>query len=179
MKEIYIVVSQTGSIVSKILKKITGARYNHVSVSLSEDLDIMYSFARKYTYIPFWGAFVKEGAGFGAFKRFKDTEVVVTRLRVPSDSYNCIKEALEEMYKHKESYHYNYLGLFMAGFGKSVRQERCYYCSEFIRELLIQFDIADKNKFEVITQPIHFIFLPMCDVIYQGKLINYSSAVKA
>ena len=59
-KQLYIVISQTGTLLSRILKYITGAEYNHASISLSRDLDKMYSFGRRHPYYPFWGGFVIE-----------------------------------------------------------------------------------------------------------------------
>lgn len=40
-KQLYIVISQTGTLLSRILKQITGAEYNHASISLSRDLERM------------------------------------------------------------------------------------------------------------------------------------------
>ena len=40
-KQIFIVISQTGTVLSRILKRITGAEYNHASLSLSQDLTRM------------------------------------------------------------------------------------------------------------------------------------------
>ena len=37
-KKVYIVLSQTGTILSRILKLVTRAPYNHSSITLSEDL---------------------------------------------------------------------------------------------------------------------------------------------
>ena len=54
-KQLYIVISQTGTLLSRILKQITGAEYNHASISLSRDLERMYSFGRRHPYNPFWG----------------------------------------------------------------------------------------------------------------------------
>lgn len=34
-KQIFIVITQTGTMLSRILKRITGAEYNHASLSLS------------------------------------------------------------------------------------------------------------------------------------------------
>ena len=56
-KQLYIVISQTGTLLSRILKQITGAEYNHASISLSRDLERMYSFGRRHPYNPFWGGF--------------------------------------------------------------------------------------------------------------------------
>ena len=44
LKQVYIVISQTGTVLSRILKLITGAEYNHASISLADDLSVMYSF---------------------------------------------------------------------------------------------------------------------------------------
>lgn len=54
-KKLYIVISQTGSIISKMLKAITGDQYNHVSISLDPRLRVMYSFGRLYPNFPFPG----------------------------------------------------------------------------------------------------------------------------
>ena len=59
-KQIFIVITQTGTMLSRILKRITGAEYNHASLSLSRDLTRMYSFGRRHPYNPFWGGFVIE-----------------------------------------------------------------------------------------------------------------------
>ena len=74
-KQLYIVISQTGTLLSRILKQITGAEYNHASISLSRDLERMYSFGRRHPYNPFWGGFVIESPRTGTFKRFSETKV--------------------------------------------------------------------------------------------------------
>ena len=60
MKNIYLVLSQTRSILSRIISRATGDRYAHVSLSLSDDLDEMYSFGRVYAFTPIIGGFVRE-----------------------------------------------------------------------------------------------------------------------
>ena len=70
MKKIYIVLAHTGTILSRIIKMRTGAEYTHSSIALDKNLEQMYSFGRKYSYIAFIGGFVREGASFGTYKRF-------------------------------------------------------------------------------------------------------------
>jgi len=60
MKKIYIVISQTGTILSKIIKLVTKKEYNHASLSMEGSLEKMYSFGRKDPYNPFIGVFVIE-----------------------------------------------------------------------------------------------------------------------
>ena len=57
-RQIYVVVSQTGTILSRILKIFTRARYNHASVSYDGTLETMYSFGRLNAYNPFFAGFV-------------------------------------------------------------------------------------------------------------------------
>ncbi len=47
MKEIYIVLTQTGTFFSRSIKFITKEEFNHSSISFNQDLDVLYSFGRK------------------------------------------------------------------------------------------------------------------------------------
>lgn len=172
--KIYIVLSQTGSIVSRILKIVTGAKYNHSSISLSEDLDTMYSFGRIQTYNPVWGGFVQESVRYGSFKRFSNAEVVVIEIPVEKEVYLKMQEYLDEMYSEKRKYKYNYIGLFLAAIPICYHSENHYYCSEFVREILIRFHIAQKEQFEGVVKPIQFLENFQEQVIYSGKLKNYA-----
>ena len=71
MKKIYIILTYTGTILSKIVKIYTRRENSHVSISLNEDLTKMYSFGRLNPYNPFSGGFVHEEIDKGTFKRFK------------------------------------------------------------------------------------------------------------
>lgn len=82
MKSIYLVMSQTGSMLSRTIKLISGKSYNHISISLSDDLNYMYFFGRKYPYNPFIGRLVVEGADIGTFLRFKDMVCRVIKVDV-------------------------------------------------------------------------------------------------
>lgn len=173
-KEIYIVVSQTGSIVSRMLKKVTGAEYNHVSVSLESDLRCMYSFGRRYTYFPWWGGFVRESTMYGSLKRFSDTRAIVMAISVSENAYNEIEIRLHDMIEHRNNYHYDVIGLLLAGLKIKYKRDRHYYCSDFVRELLVNFDIEAPEVFEPIVQPMHFLDIPDGNVIYSGRLHDYA-----
>ena len=113
-RQLYIVISQTGTLLSRILKQITGAEYNHASISLSRDLERMYSFGRRHPYNPFWGGFVIESPRTGTFKRFSETKVLVLRVSVTEEQHAELKEMLDVMWKRRRKYSYNYIGLCLA-----------------------------------------------------------------
>ena len=60
MKKIYIVLTHSGTALSKIIKGFTKDEFSHVSISLDKELNEMYSFGRLNPYNPFWGGFVHE-----------------------------------------------------------------------------------------------------------------------
>ncbi|MBQ8893346.1 MAG: hypothetical protein IJ043_02935 [Clostridia bacterium] len=173
-KKIYIVVTQTGTLLSRILKQITGAKYNHSSISPYADLHLMYSFGRRHPYNPFWGGFVTESIRFGTFKRFSNTQAKVLEIAVTAEQYNAICSTLETMEREREKYHYNYLGLGLAAFHICHRSERGYYCSEFVREILLRYTAISAGNLPPITQPIHFLSLPCVETVFSGRLRDYA-----
>lgn len=172
-QHVYIVVSQTGTLLSRLLKLVTKAEYNHASISLVPDLETMYSFGRKNPYNPFLAGFVAESARFGTFKRFSKTRVVVLDITVSEEQYDAISRRINTMISLKEHYHYNYLGLWLAGLRICYRRKRCFYCSEFVKDLLEKQDIHGVNQLDSIVQPIHFLSLPKAQQIYTGLLQDY------
>ena len=177
-KQIYIVISQTGTLLSRVLKLTTKAEYNHVSISLSHDLNTMYSFGRLNAYNPFIGGFVRESPYYGTFKRFRNTEVIVLSITISDEQYKALKSKLNTMFLNKEQYHYNYLGLFLAGAHICYHQKDHYYCSEFVKEILTGHSVHGAEKLNSIIKPIDFLELPNTTKIYCGKLTNYIATNK-
>ena len=89
-KQIFIVISQTGTVLSRILKRVTGAEYNHASLSLSPDLKKMYSFGRRHPYNPFWGGFVIESPHAGTLRRFSNTTAVILAVEITEERYAAL-----------------------------------------------------------------------------------------
>lgn len=175
-KHVYIVISQTGTLLSRILRLVTKAEYNHASISLVPDLDTMYSFGRKNPYNPFWAGFVTESARFGTFKRFSKTRILVLDIAVSEEQYLAIHRRIQTMLTLKEHYHYNYLGLWLAGLRICYRQKRCFYCSEFVKDLLEKQEVHGVRQLNPIVQPIHFLKLPNARQVYAGQLADYRYA---
>lgn len=175
-KQLYIVLSQTGTILSRILKFVTGAEYNHASISLSVDLEQMYSFGRRHPYNPFWGGFVHESPHTGTFKRFQNTKVVVLAVEISEERYTEICKTLHQMYLQKSEYHYNYLGLFLAAVHIKRKKQNCYYCSEFVKAILQESRVSGAEQLQPIVQPVHFLLLPH-NLVYCGRLKEYQNRV--
>ncbi len=176
-KYIYIVLSQTGSAISKFLKIFTKDDYNHVSISLDENLDEMCSFGRYYKYFAFWGGFVKESTEKGTFKRFKNTQSIIIKLEADEDKINGVRLKINEMFNSKRKYRYDMLGVFLAKFGKNKKREYRYYCSEFVKEILILNGILERENCPEIMMPIDFLNVGG-EIVYKGNLHDYVNSKK-
>ena len=174
-RQIYLVLSQTGSILSKTLKTVTKAKYNHASIGLTDDMKNMYSFGRVHLYNPLSGGYVRESIDSGMFKRFEDTDAAVFMINIPENTYNLIQNHLEEMYTNKDCYHYNKAGLITAFFGHHHQKENYYYCSDFVFEVLTKFEIIPADALSGIVKPIDFYELFKSNLIFEGKFIDYNS----
>ncbi|MDF2713668.1 MAG: hypothetical protein K0R28_593 [Paenibacillus sp.] len=59
-KKVYILLTDTGTWLSKMIKAYTKEPFNHASLAFDEDMQEVYSFGRKHESNPFLGGFVKE-----------------------------------------------------------------------------------------------------------------------
>ena len=173
-KYIYLVISQTPSVIARTLKAITHAQYNHISLAFQRDIDTMYSFGRHYQYFPFYGGLVTESPHRGTMKRFENSNVTVMAIPLTSEVYDQLYAHVMAMYENRKQYKYNYMGIFWAWFKIARRKRDCYYCSEFIRELFIRYHIDGYDQLKPITEPIHFLNVPG-ERIYTGTLKDYAA----
>lgn len=172
MKSIYLVMSQTGSVLSRTIKFISGKNYNHISLSLDDSLDCMYSFGRKNPNNPFIGVFVIEGINIGTFLKFEDTVCRVIRIDVNDLQYDTLCSNIYNMLENKEIYKYNLIGLLFAAFNIHISFDNRFYCSEFVKYILEKSNI-DVTMIPDIAHPTDFMNMDNV-VIYEGLLRDYS-----
>lgn len=173
MKHIYVVISQTNSIVSRLISKLTGDKYSHASISLDKELDTMYSFGRIFPNNPFIGGFVKESPHYGTMKKFGNANIVVIQLEVANDKFDEVNEYIQTMYANRRKFRYNTIGLFLAKFGMHFHRDNHFYCSEFVKALLEKFNLVEKNKFVDPVRPAELLGIDG-KVVYCGKLCEYA-----
>ena len=171
MKEIYVVLTHTGTVLSKIIKSYTKDEFSHVSISLNIELKEMYSFGRLNPYNPFWGGFVREYIDKGTFKRFYKTKVKVYSLKVTEDQYKNLINNIKRIEQEKENYKFNIIGLFAAGFHKKIGTERSFYCAEFVKYVMERSNI--NTGLPEVVKPEDFKNIKGLQEIYAGLIRNY------
>ena len=172
MEKIYIVLTHTGTVLSRSIKIFTRNTYTHASISLDKNMEKMYSFGRLNPYNPFVGGFVKEGINIGTFKRFKNTITEIYSLEITKEEYNKLEEIILKFVENKKAYKFNFIGLVLAGINKKYKRKNKFYCSQFVREIIEKSEIKIENISKVI-KPEDFRKLESLELEYRGLLRLY------
>lgn len=170
MKKIYIILTYTGTILSKIVKIYTRREYSHVSISLNEDLTKMYSFGRINPYNPFSGGFVHEEIDKGTFKRFKKTKTKIYSLEISEEKYEKLESIIEQMKAKKNLYKFNVIGLLGIMLNVKIKREKYFYCAEFVKYVLEQSQVLELPD---LVKPEDFEKVSGISEIYRGVLREY------
>lgn len=170
MKKIYIILTYTGTILSKIVKIYTRKEYSHVSISLDQDLTRMYSFGRLNPYNPFSGGFVHEGIDRGTFKRFKKTKTKIYSMEIDEDKYERLEEIIQNIQERKNLYKFNIIGLMAVALNVRIKKEKSFYCAEFVKYVLEQSQVTMLPE---IVKPDDFEKVQGLREVYRGILKEY------
>ncbi len=169
-KSIYIVLSQSYTVLSRIIKKITKDKYSHVSLSFDKECRDMYTMGRKWTRWPFYGTYKKESIYKGVYNLNINAEILIYELTVTDKQYNNIIKLLDQYGNSSKGY--NFIGLILAIFNKKLDRKK-YYCSEFIYKILSDGSVNIFPKTDNIVKPMDFVKIKGLNKIYEGKIIKY------
>lgn len=174
MKEIFVVETYTGTVLSRIIKKVTNVPYPHVSIALDRELTDMYSFGRIYISNPFIAGFVKEGINKGLYEKKKKSICRVIKIDVSEEKYCDLKIKIDEFYKDRKKYKYDGAALIKFVFKIPQRNSNKYVCSQFVAYVLEYINLNMFNKgFRYVT-PLDFYNLKDVEVVYEGLTSEYA-----
>lgn len=175
--KIYILLSDTGTLLNKTIKAYTKAPYNHVSLSLDKELIEMYSFGRKTPRNPINAGFVREDILEGTYKYFPNTTCILYEIVVTKKQLGLIRRELSLFIENSHYYSYNLLGFINVVRQKPCQTEHTFFCSQFVAELLHRSGVKLFNKCTSLVTPDDFRNLHCSKRIYEGKLRDYISLI--
>ncbi|MBR4959284.1 MAG: hypothetical protein IKY52_00125 [Clostridia bacterium] len=175
MKTVYLLLTRSSTIFSRLIRLCTGAFYTHVSLSVgfSESARSecgFYSFGRKHSLLWFPAGFVREDRDGGFFRRFPRTPCTLLALDVPDDTYRKIRVMLEQMIAHQRLYRYNLIGALLCGLGIRYERPGRYFCSQFAGEILQRSHAAHIPKPAALMQPADYLSLPGIRTVFSGTV---------
>jgi inositol transport system substrate-binding protein len=145
-KTIYVLLTQSRKIGSRILQVFQFYKYAHSSVALERE-GSFYSF--------------NPGVGFTterpiAQKRRKDAPCVLYAIKVTDEAYTDIESRINWFIENPDEYKFNYAGMVFTILGIPVGMENRYFCSQFIFDLLKKSGALPNMKHSSRYLPRHF-----------------------
>lgn len=172
MMEIYIILTDTGTFFTKMIKMFTKYPLNHASISFNRNLETTYSFGRKRPNNPFFGGMVKENL---QGELFQQANCAIYKCSVSNQVYYQMLHLVKRMEQNKNMYKYNFLGLFGVLSNKEWNRKNAFFCSEFVATILSNGGISVNNKPACLVSPKDFTECKDLVLMYEGKLSTYLS----
>lgn len=180
LKEIYIVLTRTRTIVSRAVYLMTRETYTHSSMALDASLTTLYSSSRKNGITMFPAGPCRETLTNRAFRKDPDIPCAVYKLEVDDATYERVKRELARIMAVSGLYHYNILGLLLCYFHIVYRRKYYLFCSQFIGDILLRSGAMRFNKDTALIKPNDYakMNLHKCYEGTLGGLHLYLAAMK-
>ncbi|AOZ92994.1 hypothetical protein [Paenibacillus crassostreae] len=172
-QSVFILLTNTGTLFTKIIQGYTKAPYNHASISFDRKLSEMYSFGRKHPNNPLNGGFVKEDIKTGTFSKYPNTTCVIYELQVTDREVEKMKRVLKIFIRSRQKFLYNILGVIGIALEEPIEFSNSYFCSQFVADILERSGIKLWNKLPALVTPDDFRQSDRLHLIYEGKLREY------
>lgn len=137
MKNIYVILSATPTMMGKFIRIFTRSSFNHSSISLTEGWEEMYSFARYRASNPLVGGFVKEFPQRLSHGKAQDEVYIkVYKIPVSNRQFEEIKMFIYGIRDDREENIYNTLAAIGIFLGHRFNTYKAYTCSDFVAQSL-------------------------------------------
>lgn len=170
MKNVYILLTKSPTICSKMIHMASGSEFTHAAISLDNKFDVLYSFARKYKHTMLPAGFVQESIYAGIMGDSEDMKCAVYKLTVSDKVYRRLKRILRHMKANETCYRYNIRGLYMCFFNKKYDRKGYFFCSQFVYHALSKAGAIEKNTEACLVRPMDFCELPEAQEIFRGQI---------
>lgn len=97
-KKVFLLLTDTGTMLTKLIKFYTRKPYNHASISFNSELTEVYSFGRKTPRNPFIGGFVKEDIQSIIFQK---ASCAIYSLTLTEEDVERMKRYIKEIEEQK------------------------------------------------------------------------------
>ena len=173
---LYVVLTRTNTIISRLIHLVTQDEYTHAALALDQELQRMYSFARKYTHNPFIGRFKHEHLDEGIYKLAKQLPGVVLEIEVSQSQYEKACQLIEGFIANQSQYKYNCKGLIYGLLNRPTKRNDRFLCSQFVYYILHESGVVDFQTPANLVKPQDFLRI-QGQVVYRGDLKELSGSV--
>lgn len=180
MKTIYILLTRSGTFLSKLVSLFTSDPFTHASISFDHCLQPLYSSARKNGETMFPAGPCREYFHRGFYTRHRMIPCALYALDVPEEHYLRAREETAKIIERSDEYHFNILGLLLCHMNIPFRRKRNFFCSQFVAEILLRSNATELPKVPSLMRPADYASLPQLQCLYRGtlqELVNLRSGL--
>ena len=175
MKNIYILLTKSETILSKIVHLVTADAYTHVSIAFDENLQTLYSSSRKNGRTLFPAGPCREYLNKGYYKRHTQIPCAVYELKVSDEAYEKAIEEVQQIMAKANQYHFNIIGLLLCQFNIPYHRKHYFFCSQFVSEVLHRSQAVSLPKDTSLMRPIDYTQLPELLCRFRGYLCDFAN----
>jgi hypothetical protein len=174
-KKIFILLTDTETILTRLIKSYTKKPYNHASIAFDAELMEVYSFGRKSAKNPFIGGFVREDIDSVIFRQ---ADCALYSLNITAAEFQKMYQYIQEIASEKEKYRYNFIGLFGVLFQKPIKRKNAFFCSQFVASVLKVSKVIDFEDEELsLVKPSDLTHLANFELVFEGGLNDYQGII--
>ena len=179
MKSIYLLLTRSTSVPSRLIGLFTSEPFTHGSLAFDPELTVLYSFARKYPAVPLPAGLMEEHLDRGFYRRQGDIPCALLQMDVPDKIYYRAKTLVYNMLQRRENYRYSLFGLFLCRLRIPLDVPDRYFCSQFVGTVLAESGALELPKPASLMHPFDFCSLDGLHVLYLGGLTDLRAVCPA
>lgn len=160
MKTIYILLTRSNTILSKLVRFVTDDAYTHVSMAFDENLTTLYSSSRKNGRTLFPAGPCTESLTGDYYKRHDHIPCAVYELSVSDEAYERAKREVEQIMEKADQYHFNIIGLLLCQLNIPYHRKKYFFCSQFVSEILKRSHALALPKDTSLMKPVDYTKMP-------------------
>ena len=175
---VYLILTRTGTVPSRIIGLVTGKPYTHVSIASDVLLTDMYSFCRDKKDRPLPANFNHEDINTEVFGACKTIPGEVYRLPVTASQLERYRETIRHFILNRDSYAYDMGAFLPMALHIPYRMRNKFVCSVWVGFVLGKSGIEhDFQKHPSLIEPEDFRSITGAELIYRGDLKKYRSFI--
>lgn len=175
---LYLVLTRTGTLPSKIIGFVTGKRYTHVSIASDEMLTEMYSFCRDKKEAPLPAGFNREDLFTEVFGACKTIPGEVYRLPVTDEQLERYNDVIRHFILNRGSYSYDVGALLPMALHIPYKLRNRFVCSVWVGFVLGKSGVKHNiDKQPSLIEPEDFRSIEGAELVYRGDLKKYRDCI--
>ena len=170
VKQVYILLSRTGTVPSYLIHKMTPGTFTHTSLALTPETDRFYSYARRTLHNPLNAGIILEDIHDFVFAQYPNCHCALFALEVSDEGYERIRARIEHYLQHYKKAKYNFLGIVPLRMGIRIPRKFRLVCSQFVAVALSAAEELALPKDPYLMLPNDFPKIETIRKIYEGPL---------